>query len=55
MEKWSIPKQSKRLSSKDFLLMASMLWRAGPAVSYKDPEVWRNPILRLTPIQMRSC
>jgi hypothetical protein len=32
------------LSSKDFLKKADRLWRAGPAVKYKDPDAWQKAI-----------
>jgi len=34
----------KHLSSKDFLKKADRLWRAGPAVKYKDPDAWQRAI-----------
>jgi len=34
----------KHLSSKDFLKKADRLWRAGPAVKYKDPDGWQRAI-----------
>ena len=36
---------SKRnISSKDFLKKAERLWRAGPAVKYKDPDAWQKAL-----------
>jgi hypothetical protein len=34
----------KHLSSKEFLKKANKLWRAGPAVKYKDPDAWQRAI-----------
>jgi len=34
----------KHLSSKDFLKKADRLWRAGPAVKYKDPDAWQKAL-----------
>ena len=34
----------KHLSSKDFLKKADRLWRAGPAVKYKDPDAWQRAL-----------
>ena len=33
---------SKRLSSKDFLELATCLRQAGPKVKYKTPDAWRS-------------
>jgi hypothetical protein len=34
----------KRLSSKDFLKKANEIWREGPKVKYKYPDVWQRAL-----------
>jgi hypothetical protein len=37
-------KPKRTLSSEEFLKKADRMWRAGPAVKYKDPDAWQRAL-----------